>query len=492
MYEIDMLKSTPVMLLCLVLGLCLWPGVTRGQNNPSGTLAPAEPSQSEAELQTPQAVDIRPAARDDEIRERLQRILQATAWFQNPHVQVQEGVVFLDGSTRDEAYKLWAGKLAGNTQDVVAVVNRIALAQRSAWDFTPAFDKIRQLWRETIQALPLMGFGLMVLVLAWFLAKLSSRLVRRFLQRRIASPLLRDVVAKVASIPVFLLGVYIVLHVAGMTRLALTVIGSTGLAGLVIGIAFRDIMENFLASILISMQRPFRTHDLIDVDGHQGLVQSMTTRGTVLMAFDGNHIQIPNATIYKSTIRNYTANPNRREDFMVGIGYRDTISAAQACIMQVLTQHPAVLPTPEPSVLVEALGAATVNLRVFFWLDSRQHDYLKTRSSLIRMVKRALEDAGISMPDASREVLFPEGVPVHLIDRSGKGKRGEQSPPPGRQPVPARASAEPDPVSTAAEGNLTSEEHGLQEQARQARVPETGTNLLETYAPDQPRTDRQQ
>jgi small-conductance mechanosensitive channel len=412
-------------------------------------------------------------ARDEQIRDRLLGLLQATTWFAEPQVEVQEGVVFLDGRTALKEYKTWAKELANNTQDVVAVVNRISIIERSPWDFSPALHELRQLWRGIVQTLPFFGFALIVLTLAWWTTKLTSRLSRRFFRGRITSALLRDVVAKAVSIPVFLIGMYIVLHVAGLTRLALTVVGSTGLAGLVIGIAFRDIMENFLASILISMQRPFQTHDLIEVDGHIGLVQSMTTRGTVLMSLDGNHIQIPNSTIYKNTIQNYTANPNRRGDFVVGIGYDDAIPSAQDVMMQALSEHPTILREPPPAVLVEGLGAATVNLRVLFWLDGSQHDLLKTKSSIIRMVKRALQDAGISMPDESREVVFPDGVPVRLLEERPHVTRDKDQPSPSASPLA------PDPVSTAAEGDLGSEMERLQDQARRARSPEEGKNLLE-------------
>ena len=73
------------------------------------------------------------------------------------------------------------------------------------------------------------------------------------------------------------------------------------------------------------MQRPFGTGDLIEVAGVTGFVQQLNVRTTVLMSLDGNLVQIPNATVYKSTLRNFTANPNRREDFVVGIGYDDPI-----------------------------------------------------------------------------------------------------------------------------------------------------------------------
>ncbi len=461
-------------LLCgFVVVIALVGAPAWAQSDPNPPAARSEDEQPGEEPQAPKEVDVQPVARDEEIRDRLRHILEATAWFQEPQVEVREGVVFLDGRTGSKEYKTWAKELASRTQDVVAVVNRIAIAERSPWDFSPAWQGLRQLWRDIVQMLPFAGFALVVLIVTWWAAKLASRCARRFFQRRIASALLRDVVAKAVSLPVFLIGVYIVLHVAGLTRLALTVVGSTGVAGLVIGIAFRDIMENFLASLLISMQRPFQLQDLIAVDGHLGLVQSMTTRGTVLMSLEGNHIQIPNATIYKNTIQNYTANPNRRGDFVVGIGYDDAIPMAQEVVMQVLADHPAILRDPPPAVLVDALGAATVNLRVLFWLDGKQHDYFKTKSSVIRMVKRTLQDASISMPDELREVIFPDGVPVRLLEERLDRPRD------GGRPGPPPSSDAPDPVSTAAEGDLESETPRLQDQARRARLPEEGKNLLE-------------
>jgi small conductance mechanosensitive channel len=213
--------------------------------------------------------------------------------------------------------------------------------------------------------------------------------------------------------------------VAGLTQVAFTVIGGTGLVGLALGIAFRDITENFLASIFLSMQRPFETGDLLEVDGVTGYVQQLNVRTTVLMTLEGNVVQVPNATVYKSKLRNYSTNCNRREDFVVGIGYGDSIPEAQEVARRVLLDHPAILADPEPAVLVDSLGQATVNLRVYFWLDGRRHSWLKVRSSTIRLVKRAFQDHGISMPDEAREIVFPEGVPVTMVDQglSGGAKR---------------------------------------------------------------------
>lgn len=432
------------------------------------------PGKEELSL-APAKVDVKPVARDEEIRKRLQSVLDATGWFTDPHVRVEEGVVFLNGQTETDELKKWAGDLARNTQDVVAVANRTEVFKPSAWDYRPAWSGLLELWRDLIRSLPFFVFGLFVLALSVGAGMLATRGVLAFLGRRIRAKLLRNVLARGAGVLMFLFGFYVVLRVSGLTQLALTVVGGTGLIGLVVGIAFRDITENFLSSIFLSMQQPFETGDLVEVASVTGYVQQLNVRTTILMTLDGNLIQIPNASVYKSTIRNFTTNPNRREVFEVGIGYDDSINDAQEIARKVLAEHPAVLNDPEPAVLVDSLGRSTVNLRVYFWLNGHENSWLKVRSSVIRLVKLAFQKQGISMPDEAREVVFPQGIPVTLLDATPadalgampKKRRSTESPP-----------ADLDAVSTKAEAGLYSEAVVIEEQARQVQPLKDGENLL--------------
>ncbi|MEM8533538.1 MAG: mechanosensitive ion channel family protein [Chloroflexota bacterium] len=441
---------------------------------------PTEVPTAEEQPEAPAQVEVQPTAQDEQIDERLTGILQATDWFVTPSVTVRDGVVFLDGQTETEEYQEWAGNLAQNTQDVVAVVNRIEVLPRSPWDFSPALAEMQTLWRDLIQAIPLFLFGIIVLLVSWWITKPITHISRRVLRDQLGSQLLTRIVSRAIAIPVFLLGLYLVLQVAGLTRLALTLLGGTGVVGIVIGFAFRDIAENFLASVLLSIRKPFRTDDFIEVAGYTGIVQQMNTRSTVLMTLDGNHIQIPNATVFKNTIVNYSANPNRRSDFAVGIGYDDAIPQAQELISQILDQHPAVLRTPEPLVLVDELGAATVNLRIYFWYDATLYAPIKITSSLIRLTKRTLEKNGISMPDEAREVIFPQGVPViqpSNLEENTPTNGAKRNGPPKHTPSDDALLSEP--LTTEAEGHLHSEEQDIRKQAERSRTPEEGENLLE-------------
>jgi len=423
----------------------------------------------------PAKVDVKPVARDEEIRKRLQSVLDATGWFTEPRVEVREGVVFLNGQTESDELKKWAGDLARNTQDVVAVANRVEVAEPSVWDFGPAWGGLLVLWRDVIRSLPFFAFGLIVLSLSVGVGMLATRGVGALLRRRIRANLLRSAIARGAGVFVFLFGTYIVLRVSGLTQLALTVVGGTGLIGLAVGIAFRDITENFLASIFLSMQRPFETGDLVEVTGVTGYVQQLNVRTTILMTLDGNLVQIPNATVYKSNLRNFTTNANRREDFVVGIGYDDSINKAQEIARKVLADHPAVLSDPEPLVLADSLGTSTVNLRVYFWLNGREHSWLKLRSSVIRLVKLAFQQHGISMPDEAREVVFPQGIPITMLNRQPAGTTDLKV----VKRLPAQSPHdEPDEASTKAEGGLASEAGVIKDQARQVRPLNDGENLL--------------
>lgn len=449
-------------------------GTTRMAHLAASAPRPEDPEEAPAALPPSLArIDVDAEARDSQIEKRLQEILRAAGWFSGPSVRAEEGIVFLEGTTSEERHRRWAGDLARRTEDVVAVVNRIELTPRSLTDLRPALEGIELLWAGFIRSAPLALVGGLVLLTAYLLGRIATWALRGGFRRRGQADLVHDIMARALGLMVFTLGLYVALRIAGLTRLAATILGGTGVLGLVLGIAFRDIAENTLASVLLTRQQPFRKGDLVVIDGIEGIVERLTVRATVLMTLDGNHVQIPNSTVYKSAIVNFTSNPTRRIDFTVGIGYGDAIARAQEIALSVISQHPAVLAEPEPWVLAEALGSAAVQLRIYVWLDGSRHSWLKVRSSIIRLVKRSFQQHGVSMPDEAREVVFPEGVPVHLIRVDARRDRTPE-PPVRRSDVGAEAAS----VSTGAEAGLDAEASGISEMARRSRSPESGEDLL--------------
>lgn len=378
---------------------------------------PIAADDTEATVDVADVVEVNPTNEDDEIANRLREIYEATGWFIQPDAIVDDGVVTIVGTADNLQHAEWAEKTAMATADVVAVVNKMNLEVQPFWNLQPAYASLRQLMRETFQVLPLALVALAIIVLSYFLGRAGARFTRWFAPASIDSKLLRQVIANVVGVLIFLVGLYLALRLSGLTRLAVTLLGGTGLVGIAFGFAFRDIAENYLSSILLSINHPFRVGDLIEVAGEKGFVRKLTIRGTILSTLSGSQIQIPNSTVYKEKIINHTSSALTRLTFSVGIGFDDSIEKAQELIMQMLGDHSAVQVDPPPQVLVHSLGSATINLNVLYWIDQREFSTLKVSSSVIRQTKELLATAGISMPDEARELVFPHGVPVVMMDR---------------------------------------------------------------------------
>lgn len=426
-----------------------------------------EEQKSNEDLKPPEKVNVKPKVRDEEISQRLKNILDTTKWFIELEVKVQEGIVFLYGSTFDPEFKKWAKDLASKTEDTVAVVNQIQVIEPPIWDFSPFIEGLHTQWNTLLRKLPSFLFGLIILLITFLIAKVTTSLTRLSLHDRVTNPLLLRVFTWAIGFGVILVGLYSVFNLMGLTTVALTVIGGTGLLGIILGIAFKEITENLLASIFLSINNPFHKGDLIEIEGLTGYVQSLTTRSTILISLEGNYIQIPNATVYRSKIRNYTSNPNRREDFIVTIGYESAISDAQEVALQVLKSHPAVLKDPEPWVLVDSLSKSTINLRIYFWLDSRKHHWLKVRSSAIRLVKRAFQTESIFLPESDQDFVFSKVI-----------KEKEQITTHSLPLAETHPTEEENTIVTEGEDKLQPAAKNIQEQSPQAEQPEKGKNLL--------------
>jgi small conductance mechanosensitive channel len=188
----------------------------------------------------------------------------------------------------------------------------------------------------------------------------SGRL-RRVLHRRRKWPwdriapnaFIADIYRQIVRLSFIILGVVLALDLLNLTALLGTILGAAGIIGLAIGFAVRDTVENFIASIMLSIRQPFRPKDLVEIEGELGHVIRLTSRATILLSLDGNHIRLPNATVFKAKIINYSRNDERRFTFALGIDPGADIAKAQEIVLAALSELPFVLDTPAPGVWVE-------------------------------------------------------------------------------------------------------------------------------------------
>lgn len=245
--------------------------------------------------------------------------------------------------------------------------------------------------------IPLLLLAVLIVLLANWISKfLSNRL--QLLRIRSQNPYMSGLVRTVVRTAILLIGVLIALDLLGWTPVVSAVLGSAGVVGLVLGFAFRDIAENYVAGILLSVRRPFEPGDHIAVEGREGKVVSVNSRATVLMTMDGSQLQLPNSLVFKSVVLNYSRNPKRRFDFVMTLDSGQSIREAQSLAIARITEIEGVLDDPAPSWTVVEYGTGGLQLRFYGWVDQRASDLGKVRSEAIRRVKSAFADAGIEAP----------------------------------------------------------------------------------------------
>jgi small-conductance mechanosensitive channel len=183
-------------------------------------------------------------------------------------------------------------------------------------------------------------------------------------------------------------------------------IAGLGITSVAIGFAFKDVLQNFFAGILILWRRPFVVGDEIKIGNYEGTVEEITTRSTRLKTYDGERAVLPNGDVYTGAVLVRTAYPSRRVRLTVGIGYPDSIEQARSVIREVLDSTEGVLSEPRPAVLVAEFAPSSVNLNIFFWTTTRQATVLKVIDSAMTGIKTALDEAGIDIP-------YPHTVVLH-------------------------------------------------------------------------------
>lgn len=140
------------------------------------------------------------------------------------------------------------------------------------------------------------------------------------------------------------------------------------------------------------------------IDAHEGRVTRLSSSELVLMTLEGNHVRIPNATVFKSIVYNYNINPRRRFDFGLGVGTGEDLVDVQTYGCNALRAMEGLMDEPAPFMIVEELGDFSVLIRFYGWVDQRNADFAKVRGEAIRRVKLALDKAGVVMPEPAQTI----------------------------------------------------------------------------------------
>jgi small conductance mechanosensitive channel len=247
----------------------------------------------------------------------------------------------------------------------------------------------------------------LIMLATWILGRVIKRIVSAALDRHKGSSALLDkFIKKLIGRVIFFVGLLIGLSTLGVKVGAMLAL--IGGASFIVAFAMQDTLSNFANGVMLLLYQPFDVGVVVEVGGVTGVVDSVSLVNTTITTFDNKRVLVPNKSVWGQVITNITVSGTRRVDLVFGIGYGDDVDKAQAILQRLVDEHELVLEEPQPTIKVDELADSSVNFVVRPWVKTS--DYGTVRWDLIRGVKLAFDQEGISIPFPQRD--------VHLIQES--------------------------------------------------------------------------
>lgn len=263
-----------------------------------------------------------------------------------------------------------------------------------------------------VAMLPSLVIALVVLMLTWAMARFAVRIADRITGKTSIRTDLKQLVETLVRLGIWIIGLMITAAIVmpGLTPASL--VAGLGIGAVAIGFAFQDILENFLAGVLIMLRDKMQIGDIVESEGILGKVERITLRETHIRQFSNELTILPNSTIFKNPVQIITDAPMRRNEIVIGVAYDVDLHQADAAIRKGVEAIPAVDLNRGVDIYAQEFNSSSIDFLVRWWIDTRQNDYLGVKSEVVFAIKQALDDAGIEIPFPYITHTFKEPVPL--------------------------------------------------------------------------------
>lgn len=254
-------------------------------------------------------------------------------------------------------------------------------------------------WHAFISYMPRIIAAVVVFFASYLIGKIVAEIVVALLRktslRKIQEPFFRIT----TIFTLLFLGLIVALNILRLEKVAVSLLAGGGVTAIVIGFAFREIGENFLAGLFLAFSRPFNTGDAIKTEDIEGVVQSIELRYTHLRTGDGRDVYVPSSQLFNRPVTNFTKDGLRRISFPVGIDYANDAKKACVLLKASIQTVKGVLIDPEPGAYIQALAPQYVEIQVFFWLDvfDKAVNVLSVRTEVMDMCRKSLLTEGYTV-----------------------------------------------------------------------------------------------
>jgi len=269
------------------------------------------------------------------------------------------------------------------------------------------WERLQSLSEGAVAAAPNLLIGLCVFVTVYLVSLGVGRGVARVAARSGQPPHIAKIFTRLSRSAINLFGAMLALSVVLPSLDAASVFGALGIGSVAVGFAAKDIFQNLLAGILLLVTRPFHIGDQIVSGPHEGTVEDIQIRATLLRTYDNRRVVIPNSELYTNRVVVNTAYDARRIHLMVSIGESDDIGRAGGVILGEIAKIERVLREPKPVILLQSLGDFSLNLEVRYWIKPTvMREVVESTDEVYRAIAPALIAAGIDMPFPTYQILF--------------------------------------------------------------------------------------
>ncbi|MBN1306130.1 MAG: mechanosensitive ion channel [Anaerolineales bacterium] len=255
--------------------------------------------------------------------------------------------------------------------------------------------------QELLHILPEVLIAAAILLVSIYLASLLSRMIKRVLLKRKSDPEVTHLLSLLTRWSIIALGI-----ITALQRFfdVTAFLAGVGILGFTIGFALQNIMENFVAGIILLVQQPFNVKDAIEVNDFGGTILAINIRTTEMQTWDGKIVIIPNSDILSNPITNYTRAKQRRINVPVGVAYGTNLETAHRTLLESVKKIPGILEDPAPTVVTDTFADSSINMTLYFWADMNKVGYFEAVDLAFRQVKAAFEKKGIEIPFPIRTV----------------------------------------------------------------------------------------
>ncbi|AXI48979.1 mechanosensitive ion channel protein MscS [Sulfitobacter sp. SK012] len=374
------------------------------------------------------------AVADEAIAQRIRDIVHELDGYGDVTVSVSAGIVTLQGTTLDTAAAGQLTRLVSRIEGIVAIENDIYETTDVVERLNPAVARFTARAQQAMAFLPLalvaLAAFMLVVTLGFFIARLKKPW-----NKLAPNAFIADIYRQVLRLIFIVGGLVVALDIVGATALLSGILGAAGIVGLAIGFAVRDTVENFIASIMLSIRQPFRPNDTVEIEGDTGKVIRLTSRATILLSFDGNHIRIPNSTVFKSRIVNFSRNEERRFTYTLSVRSDANLDHARQLATETLNALPFVLETPKVSVWVQSVDDSSISLNMAAWINQNETGITLARSEAIRLTLAAFDEANLTASAPAYRIIQATEDPAKRTSHATGTEHLETAPQP---PAPAQ------------------------------------------------------